>query len=93
MYQRLNPGRTAWVYDASQLPNDVLQQGGSGSGDVRTASYSAEDMTFEVDSDRSRLLVISEIYYPPGWTASVNGEETAIIQVNHLPQGSSSARR
>lgn len=82
-----NPGRTAWVYDASQLPNDVLQQGGSGSGDVRTASYSAEDMTFEVDSDRSRLLVISEIYYPPGWTASVNGEETAIIQVNHLLRG------
>lgn len=92
MWQELDapsfdPGRIAWVYDASHLPNDVLSEGGSGSGDVRTTSYTAEEMTFAVQSDRSRLLVISEVYYPPGWTALVNGQETDIVQVNHLLRG------
>jgi len=54
---------------------------------VETVSYTAEDMTFNVHTDRARLLVVSEVYYPPGWQATVDGQPVAIHQVNHLLRG------
>jgi len=54
---------------------------------VSTAEYSAQDMSFDVNTDRERLLVISEVYYAPGWTATVNGSEAPIYQVDHLLRG------
>ena len=35
-------------------------------------------------SDSGGLLVLSEIYYKPGWKATVNGSETPIYQTNHI---------
>jgi len=61
--------------------------GPEGEQAVSVVSYSAEDMLFRVQSDRERLLVVSEIYYPPGWKATVDGKEAEIKQVNHLLRG------
>lgn len=61
--------------------------GPAGESSVSVLAYTAEDMTFSVQSDRERMMVISEIYYPPGWSATVDGEEVAIHQVNHLLRG------
>ncbi len=35
-------------------------------------------------SETGGLLVLSEIYYKPGWKAFVNGLETKIYQTNHV---------
>jgi hypothetical protein len=35
------------------------------------------------DGDRAGLLVLSEIYYEPGWSASIDGEEAEILPANH----------
>jgi len=35
-------------------------------------------------SETGGLLVLSEVYYKPGWKAFVNGEETKIYQTNHI---------
>ena len=35
-------------------------------------------------TDTGGLLVLSEIYYKPGWTAKVNNIETPIYQANHI---------
>ena len=35
-------------------------------------------------SDTGGLLVLSEIYYKPGWIAKVNDIETPIYQANHI---------
>ena len=35
-------------------------------------------------SETGGLLVLSEIYYKPGWRAYVNGEETPVYQTNHI---------
>jgi uncharacterized membrane protein YfhO len=33
------------------------------------------------------LLVTGEIYYPAGWVATVDGDETQIVKVNELVRG------
>ncbi len=80
------PARVAHVTESVALDVAALS-GHSGESTVSLGSYSAEEMSFEVSTDRSRLLVVSEIFYPPGWKATVGGHEADIIQVNHLLRG------
>ncbi|MEM1271591.1 MAG: YfhO family protein, partial [Bacteroidota bacterium] len=54
---------------------------------VELAEYGPREMVWTVETDATRLLVTSEVYYPPGWTATVDGTETDILRVNHLFRG------
>ncbi len=46
--------------------------------------YGPREMAWEVTTDLPRLLVISEVFYPAGWTATVGGEEVPIHRGNYL---------
>lgn len=59
----------------------------TGISTVQMLEYTAQNMTFEAYSNRDRMLVISEVYYKPGWKATVNGVETKIYQVNQMFRG------
>ena len=85
-----NPSNSAVVidYNGSDIPENVV-----GKANVKTK----EENKIEIDcqSETGGLLVLSEIYYKPGWKAFVNGKETPIFQTNHIlrsvriPSGSS----
>jgi hypothetical protein len=47
-------------------------------------SYRAHDITLEAFADKPSLLVLSEIYYPPGWKAYVDGKETEVYKTNYV---------
>ena len=61
---------------------------------VEMESYSPREIVWNVETDAPRLLVASEIYYPAGWKAFVDGDEVPIHRADHLlravavPQGS-----
>ena len=85
-----NPSNSAVVvdYNGNDIPENVV-----GKANVKTK----EENKIEIDcqSETGGLLVLSEIYYKPGWKAFVNGKETPIFQTNHIlrsvriPSGSS----
>jgi hypothetical protein len=41
-------------------------------------------LTYESNSATGGLAVFSEIYYPKGWTATIDGAETAILRANYI---------
>ncbi len=50
-------------------------------------SYGPRRIVYELETDAPRLLVISEVYYPAGWEATLDGENVTIHQANYLLRG------
>ncbi|MEX2601049.1 MAG: YfhO family protein [Balneolaceae bacterium] len=54
---------------------------------VRIRNYTARDIVIEIERSMPGFLVLSEIYYPAGWRATLNGEEIPIYKTNYLLRG------
>ena len=59
----------------------------SASTSVRLTRFDPDEIVWQVETDRARLFVASEVYYPAGWTARVDEAETPIVQVDGLVRG------
>jgi hypothetical protein len=84
-YDRLNsptfdPRTAAFVQGA--VPADIAPPA-PGDG-VRMTAYGAHRIVLESRASAPALLVLSEIYYPAGWKATVDGEETEILRTNSV---------
>lgn len=55
--------------------------------DVQMDSYEAESIRWTVSTDRPRLLVVSEVFYPAGWIARIDGDPVPILPANHTFRG------
>lgn len=54
---------------------------------VNLQEYAPDDMSWQVTTAAPRLLVISEVFYPAGWAATVDGSPAEIVPVNYLLRG------
>ncbi len=52
--------------------------------DIVLTSYSPKTLQYETHTSADRLAVFSEIYYPHGWKASIDGQPAAICRVNYM---------
>lgn len=55
-------------------------------GNVKISSYSQNKVVIETESESSKVLVLSDAYYP-GWMAKINGEDAKIYRVNYAFRG------
>ncbi len=80
-----NPGKDAVMLEreAKKLSTDAY----TADGKVNMTSYKANKITYEADVKGKQLIVFSEVYYPDGWTAKVDGKEQEILKVNYLLRG------
>lgn len=72
--QGLTPVANTYAQDSSYQPTKA----------VRLVDYTPSRVSYEVESDRPRLLVMSEVYYPHGWRMTIDGQEQAIKRVNYI---------
>lgn len=47
-------------------------------------TYGPRALVFDVETDAPRLLVVSEVYYPAGWTATLDDQDVPIYRANYL---------
>lgn len=52
--------------------------------EVSLESFSPREIRWSVETDAPRWLVASEIYYPAGWNAYINGDPAPIHQADYL---------
>lgn len=54
---------------------------------VNFINYRGANMTLQLSRNAPGFLVLSEIYYPDGWIATLNGKEIPIHKTNYLLRG------
>lgn len=61
--------------------------GDPGISSAKLLEYHPDGSRYEVQSERGGLLVLSEVHYPLGWSATVDGVPTELVRVNYILQG------
>ena len=79
--QTLDPSSTA-VIDISSFP--VPENSFDDSGTIELLSYAPNQLTYQYQANGEALAVFSEIYYPKGWIAMIDGKEADIIRANYV---------
>ncbi len=64
-----------------------LQAGKSPTTTARVTEYGPRNITIETENEQDGFLVLSEMYYPIGWAATIDGEEIQIYKTNYVLRG------
>jgi|GEM_PF-463515 len=80
-----NPTMQAWVVEPIDLPSPDPEA--RRSAIVPSRSYTAHGFEIHTTTDDSAFLVVSEIWYPQGWTATLDGQPLQIYRTNYALRG------
>ena len=59
----------------------------TGDGTIALSHYAPNELRYKFSSDAAQLAVFSEIYYPAGWKAYIDGEEAPILKADYTFRG------
>jgi len=62
----------------------ATKPGKSNGAAVTSFQYASGHISIAVNAPNPALLVVSEIYYPGGWRATIDSAETEIYKTNHI---------
>jgi len=80
-----DPRTTALLPEPLDPPVTPIDSASTATVDLK--QYTPAEIVWTVQTDAPRLLVASEVYYPAGWSAYLDGEEVPIHRVNYLLRG------
>ncbi len=58
-----------------------------GQGTIKMNSYEPNKITYVSNTQAEQFAVFSEIYYPDGWKATIDGKEVEIVKTDYLLRG------
>jgi len=82
-----NSKKTAIIRQDMASHVQGYQFGRDSSAAIRLTKYGLNELSFASNNSRDGLAVFSDIYYPFGWKAFVDGKETPIFRVNYVLRG------
>ena len=77
----------AWVLEQNLPKNFPLEYEKDSLSSVVLSKSAPDELIYQVQSQFSQFVVFSEMYYPKGWTATVNEDVVPIINVNYVLRG------
>lgn len=80
----LNPATTAVLSTQGMGENAEPKDIRTGEGLIYLTEYAPNALRYVSESNEGGLGVFSEIYYPNGWKAFVDGEEVPVLRANYV---------
>lgn len=77
--------RNTCIIDATKF--QVSQKDFSAEGTINLIEYKPDYLKYEANNSEAGFAVFSEIYYPKGWKATIDGSPTDIKRVNYVLRG------
>ncbi|MFN0050308.1 MAG: YfhO family protein [Cytophagales bacterium] len=84
--ETFNSANTA-VIDISKFKTSADKYNVDTTATITLTAYKPYDLTYKSKNSQNGFAVFSEIYYPKGWSATIDGKEAAIKQVNYVLRG------
>lgn len=79
-----DPSSTAFI-DTSKFELSKFKFDSSGT--IRLTIYKPNYLKYESQNDKTGFAVFSEIYYPKGWNAYIDGKPSNIVRANYILRG------
>ncbi|MBI3135580.1 MAG: YfhO family protein [Bacteroidetes bacterium] len=89
IFKLKSAGRAGWnpaeetIVD-KRFMDKVSAESYTAAGTIEMVSYSPDKLVYTSNSPDKQLAVFSEIYYPEGWKAYVDGTEVPVLRVNYV---------
>lgn len=80
---KFDPAQTAYFEKDPRLKIDIPDSSTS----VKVTEYQLQRIKMHIHASGNNFLVLSEIYYPKGWHAFIDGKPTEIYQVDYFLRG------
>lgn len=74
--------RTTAVVNTAKFP--LQNNSFSGTGNIELVQYEPNNVVYEAQTTGNALAVFSEIFYPEGWQATIDGKVVPIVQANYV---------
>ncbi len=79
--EKFNPATTAIVEESvGVIANPAVRI-------VKPTKFDLQYLSFETETDKQAFMTVSEIYYPAGWKAFIDGKETKIYPTDYILRG------
>lgn len=79
----IDPAVEAVIFDPDAPEGTVTEYAGADSGRVELVYYSPNRLRYDVSAPAKGLAVFSEIWYPAGWKAFVDGNEVPVLRADY----------
>jgi hypothetical protein len=82
-----NAATTAIVRNTFKDKLAGFQPAKDSAASIKLTKYGLNNLSFKSKNSREGFAVFSDIYYPDGWKAYIDGKETPIIRTNYVLRG------
>ncbi len=81
-----NPAQTAFIDNSfkSIVNAEIVPDS---SAKIQLITYDNDDIKYSSTSKTNQFAVLSEVYYPAGWNAYIDGKKTSYCKVNYVLRG------
>ena len=84
--KEINLQETA-ILDKSKFKTSKTDFQKDSTATIKLTKYDSKVLEYESNNSNDGFAVFSEIYYPKGWSATIDGKETDIVSVNYVLRG------
>lgn len=81
------PAQTAVIREKYKGDLGNYTFGKDSAASIKLTSYSPRDLEYESQNNQNGMAVFSDIYYPDGWTATIDGKPAKIYNVDYVLRG------